>query len=508
VGLGISNGSEIWPLGDTADDGSQAFNIDFLPPGDGYRAVVVDRATTVGAVGVSNNPFSISASAAGFKCTAGPQTLCLQGGRFQVRLLWKTSSGNGFGNAVALNGQAGYFWFGGKDSPEVLVKMADGRAVNLSYWFFSGALTNVEYTIFVSDSRTGATRVYTSQEGDFNSFGDVNAFAPPPEGENATGGNLADSSPEASEEAGAKAILWNQMSNPYNLGTASENRLEAGADALDCEAADDFVVPAQTTWEVNGVDVKGFYFTGGPQGPASSVNVVIYADQQGAPGPARCSYARLRPRAGLANGSFEMDLPTTCRLSAGRYWLAVQSNQNAPVNGRWAWQETSNRRERASVWRNPGGGFGTSCSGFQPRVGVCGAGEKPDLLFQIRGQVGSGTGNGSCRASSSALCLAGKRFQVELTFKDASGRPGTGKTVALTSTTGSFWFTSASSPEVAVKIVDGSSVNGKYWIFIAGLTNLEYTLKVTDTVAGRQKLYTNPRGRFQSQADTQTFPSF
>ena len=42
--------------------------------------------------------------------------------------------------------------------------------------------------------------------------------------------------------------------------------------------------------------------------------------------------------------------------------------------------------------------------------------------------------------------------------------------------------------------MDGCSYNGHYWVFGAALTNVEYTLRVTDTVTGRQVRYTNPLG--------------
>ena len=56
-----------------------------------------------------------------------------------------------------------------------------------------------------------------------------------------------------------------------------------------------------------------------------------------------------------------------------------------------------------------------------------------------------------------------------------------------------------------VKALDGRPVNGHFWLFYGALSNVEYTLTVTDTQTGKIKTYTNPSGRFASVADTQAF---
>ena len=45
-----------------------------------------------------------------------------------------------------------------------------------------------------------------------------------------------------------------------------------------------------------------------------------------------------------------------------------------------------------------------------------------------------------------------------------------------------------------------------YWVFAAGLTNFEVTLRVTDTESGEFKEYPNPQGMtFQAITDTNAF---
>ena len=54
--------------------------------------------------------------------------------------------------------------------------MLDARSVNDHFWVFYGALSNVEFTIRVTDTATGAVRTYRNPSGTFASRGDVEAF--------------------------------------------------------------------------------------------------------------------------------------------------------------------------------------------------------------------------------------------------------------------------------------------------------------------------------------------
>jgi len=55
------------------------------------------------------------------------------------------------------------------------------------------------------------------------------------------------------------------------------------------------------------------------------------------------------------------------------------------------------------------------------------------------------------------------------------------------------------------KVLDGTSVNGKSRFFYAALSNVEYTITVTDTQTGTAKTYFNPQGQLASVADTAAF---
>jgi hypothetical protein len=110
-----------------------------------------------------------------------------------------------------------------------------------------------------------------------------------------------------------------------------------------------------------------------------------------------------------------------------------------------------------------------------------------------------------CQASAQRLCLNDNRFAVDVVWKDFQNHTGKGTTVPLSGDTGAFWFFNAANLELVVKVLDGRPVNGHFWLFYGALSNVEYTLTVTDTQTGTMKTYTNPSGRFASVADTLAF---
>jgi len=253
----------------------------------------------------------------GSGCQPSSTNLCLGGGRFKVELSWRTAEDlTGRGQAVALTADTGYFWFFDPANVETVVKILDGRGLNDHFWVFYGALSNVEYTLSVTDTQTGLTRHYFNPLGQFGSVGDTNGF--------------------------------------------------------------------------------------GPLGAYSTVK--------------------------------------------------------------------------------------SSRSAASPKVSSATA-----------------AATGSCQPGPNRLCLNGNRFAVEVTWTDFSGNSGSGHAVGLSGDTGYFWFFGETNVELIVKVLDGQPVNGKFWVFYGALSNVEYTIRVTDTVTGKVKTYANPKGQFASLGDTEAF---
>jgi hypothetical protein len=43
-----------------------------------------------------------------------------------------------------------------------------------------------------------------------------------------------------------------------------------------------------------------------------------------------------------------------------------------------------------------------------------------------------------------------------------------------------------------IKVLNGCSVSQHYWVFFAAVTNVGFTVTVTDTISNQHKTYTNP----------------
>ncbi len=258
-------------------------------------------------------------------CTSGPASLCLNDSRFKVEVAWRAPAlgTSGIGMPVRLTADTASFWFFSSSNVELVIKVVDGRAVNSRYWVFYGALSDVEYTITVTDASTGVVKTYSNPSGQLASVADTAAF--------------------------------------------------------------------------------------GPFAPAAA--------------------AQRTP--------------------------AVTSPPDPPPN--------------------------------------LGAARRPEAVR-------------ACASDATSLCLNGGRFRARVDWRvPAQGTSGVGRAVPLTSDTGYFWFFSNGNVELVIKAVDGRGFNGKFWVFYGALSNVEYTITVTDTQTGQLRTYQNPFGSLASVADTAAF---
>jgi hypothetical protein len=253
------------------------------------------------------------------------RTLNLLADRFKIEVSWRdpVNSRAGYGRAVPSTDQTGFFWFFDPSNVELVVKVLDGRGLNHAFWVFYGALSDVEYWITVTDTKTGAVKHYHNAPGTICGRGDTSAFP-----------------------------------NAGIAGTASPDGMPAG------------LVPLE--------DEEGF-------------------DEAAAPATSGC----------------------------------VEDAQT--------------------------------------------------------------------------LCLLNHRYRVSVAWTDHSNNSGQGFAVPRTDQSGTFWFFDPRNVELVVKVLDGTLVNGKRWVFYGALSDVPYDITVTDTVTGARKKYHNNSGNICGRADTSAF---
>jgi hypothetical protein len=121
----------------------------------------------------------------------------------------------------------------------------------------------------------------------------------------------------------------------------------------------------------------------------------------------------------------------------------------------------------------------------------------------------------TCTPGTNVLCLddqnGDRRFKVTLDYASPSrGISGQGKAIGLNTLGvrrgGLFWFFTADNPEVLVKVLNGCTTNNRFWVFLTAGTDVGYTVTVTDTTTGVEKVYTNrDLQAAQPAQDTQAF---
>lgn len=136
--------------------------------------------------------------------------------------------------------------------------------------------------------------------------------------------------------------------------------------------------------------------------------------------------------------------------------------------------------------------------------------------FRVVGRPAGSTGNyrislgcilsdrqNFCLPDDETICLGG-RFSFKVTAREHDGSAPIHATARTPSELhGFFSFPSLTgnpdNPEVFVKLIDGRAVNGHWWVFWGGLTNLDYDITVRDSITRKEKTF-HGQG-----SDTETF---
>ena len=134
-----------------------------------------------------------------------------------------------------------------------------------------------------------------------------------------------------------------------------------------------------------------------------------------------------------------------------------------------------------------------------------GASRRDSLQFTPGPAFGCAEATGYA-AELTAVCLGDGRFRFEVTWESPhDGRSGAGMMRRLTDSTGVATFFNPDNVELVFKVLDGTEANGRHWVFYGGLTDLGYTLTVTDTQTGKVETFRNEPGDLCGEGDTSTF---
>jgi len=154
--------------------------------------------------------------------------------------------------------------------------------------------------------------------------------------------------------------------------------------------------------------------------------------------------------------------------------------------------------DRGQTWTDVSSGFTDSAPlSFAENGRQLYAGGDTQLFRAVRS---------GCADSGTSLCLWSGRFEVSVSWSASHiGQSGRGFSMPLTTDSGAFWFFQPSNIELVIKVLDGRTVNGRFWVFCGALSDVGYTITITDTETGAQKTYTNPEGTLASRADTEAF---
>ncbi|HEY0783925.1 MAG TPA: hypothetical protein VGE98_15820, partial [Thermoanaerobaculia bacterium] len=111
---------------------------------------------------------------------------------------------------------------------------------------------------------------------------------------------------------------------------------------------------------------------------------------------------------------------------------------------------------------------------------------------------------GACKPTVQTLCLGGGRFAVEVDWANpGDGTAGAGQARRLSDLVGTFSFTDPANLELMTKVIPASDRVEVFW---GALSDLPYTLRVTDTATGATKTYRSTAGKLCGGLDNAAFP--
>jgi hypothetical protein len=178
------------------------------------------------------------------------------------------------------------------------------------------------------------------------------------------------------------ALLYDQTDSAGSSAVISTD-YEPPSDSFDTQIADDFTVPADQSWAITQLDVKGTFFLTIP--PPPLMNVFLYADEAGLPGTDLFHQVNI---SATNAPDYSIPLAGAPSLLPGTYWVSAQQaggQMNLGEFSDWSWRSRTVESGHPAAYRNPGGGYTPKCTDWgaltpcnSPLVG-------PDVAFKLSG---------------------------------------------------------------------------------------------------------------------------
>jgi PKD repeat protein len=182
----------------------------------------------------------------------------------------------------------------------------------------------------------------------------------------------------------------------------------------------------------------------------------------------------------------------------------TDTSSQAPTSWSWNFGDPASGTSNTSTLQNPTHTF-LSAATYTVTLTATNASGSNTTTQSVTVSAGGAV---PCVQDSETLCLNGGRFAVTTEWTKPDGSSGHGTGVPLTSDSGYFWFFDSANIEVVTKVLNGCAITNSYWVFAAGLTNVQVELKVVDTATGIVYTNENPQGTaFAPIQDTAAFPT-
>ncbi len=205
---------------------------------------------------------------------------------------------------------------------------------------------------------------------------------------------------------GSGNIFFDTSDGNFTIGTVVNQTLHdqstlcsAGASpsqflpdfATGIDLADDFTVPSGEQWTLGAVSAPGVFSASAD--PLQSANVFVWSDSGGLPGAvvSGCSFLAQAPVGGLSDPTIAVNLPGTCVLDPGTYWIEVQAVMpfNSPTNSQWFWTRNTGTFGAEFAFRDVSDLLVTGCTVWTAQ-GTCLGATETELCFTISGSNGVG----------------------------------------------------------------------------------------------------------------------